>query len=75
MLITLAALWGDAYHVVGASVFVGSLVLLYTASTVYHAIPAGWRLAKQRLKTFDHCAILVLQSTLTATISGGYMFR
>ncbi|MEM6327820.1 MAG: hemolysin III family protein [Bacteroidota bacterium] len=58
VLITLAALWGDAYHVVGASVFVGSLVLLYTASTLYHAIP--WERAKARLKVFDHCAIYVL---------------
>ena len=58
VLITLAALHGDAFSVVGASVFVGSLVLLYTASTLYHAIP--WAAAKARLKVFDHCAIYVL---------------
>lgn len=60
VLITLAALWGDAWHVVGASVFVASLVLLYTASTVYHAVPAAWTRARQRLQVFDHCAIYVL---------------
>ena len=58
VLITLAALWGDAWHVTGASVFAGSLVLLYTASTLYHAVP--FERAKRRLKTFDHCAIYVL---------------
>ena len=58
VLITLAALHGDVFSVVGASVFVGSLVLLYTASTLYHAIP--WAQAKARLKVFDHCAIYVL---------------
>lgn len=58
VLITLAALWGDVWHVTGTSIFVGSLVLLYTASTLYHAIP--WAEAKARLKVFDHCAIYVL---------------
>ena len=60
VLITLAALWGDVWHVVGTSVFVGSLILLYTASTVYHAIPVAWERARQRLRVFDHCAIYVL---------------
>lgn len=57
-LITLAAYHGDAWHVAGASVFVASLVLLYTASTLYHAIP--FAAAKRHLRTFDHCAIFVL---------------
>ena len=34
------------------------LMLLYTASTLYHSIPHIT--AKQRLKIFDHCAIYVL---------------
>lgn len=58
VLLTLAALHASAWHVVGASVFVGSLVLLYTASTLYHAIP--FERARRRLQTFDHCAIYVL---------------
>ena len=60
VLITLAAMWGDAWHVVGASIFVASLVLLYTASTVYHAVPVAWTRARKRLQVFDHCAIYVL---------------
>ena len=70
VLITLAAMFGDAWTVVGASVFVGALVLLYTASTLYHAIPHTT--AKARLQTFDHCAIYVLiAGTYTPFLLGG----
>ena len=58
VLITLAVLFGNVWHIVGTAVFVGSLVLLYTASTLYHAIPH--QVAKARLQVFDHCAIYVL---------------
>lgn len=58
VLITLAVLSGDAWLIAGSSVYVGSLVLLYTASTLYHAIPHEG--AKARLQIFDHCAIYVL---------------
>jgi len=58
VLITLAAVFGEARHVVGASVFGASLVLLYTASTLYHSIPH--QVAKAPLKVFDHCAIYIL---------------
>jgi hemolysin III len=58
VLITLAAVLGDAWQIVGTSIFVASLVLLYTASTLYHAVRC--RVAKARLKVFDHCAIFVL---------------
>lgn len=58
VLITLAALYGSSWQVIGSVVFVTALVLLYTASTLYHAIQH--RVAKARLKVFDHCAIFVL---------------
>jgi len=58
VLITYAALTGDVWAIVGASIFVASLVLLYTASTLYHAIP--WDRAKAKLRVFDHCAIYIL---------------
>lgn len=58
VLITLTALWGDGWQLAGAIVFSVALVLLYVASTLYHAIThAG---AKARLKVFDHCAIYLL---------------
>lgn len=58
VLITLAAVHGDGWQLVGAIVFGVSLLLLYLASTLYHAIQHPT--AKGRLKVFDHCAIYVL---------------
>jgi len=70
VLVTLAALTGDPWTIVGASIFVGTLVLLYTASTLYHAIP--FAAAKTRLKTFDHCAIFgLIAGTYTPFLIGG----
>lgn len=58
VLITLAAVFGDVWQIVGASVFGASLLLLYSASTLYHAV--RHELVRARLKVFDHCAIYVL---------------
>ena len=58
VLITLAALWGSPWQLAGAIVFGITLLLLYIASTLYHAIPH--QVAKARLKVFDHCAIFLL---------------
>lgn len=58
VLITLAAVHGDGWQLAGAIVFGVSLLLLYLASTLYHAIQHP--VAKGRLKVFDHCAIYVL---------------
>jgi hemolysin III len=58
ILIVLASLRGTAWHVVGVSVFGSSLVVLYTASTLYHGIQ-GPR-AKRWLRAMDHSAIFLL---------------
>ena len=58
MLVTLAATRGDGWQLAGAIVFGVALLLLYTASTLYHAIQHP--VAKGRLKVFDHCAIYLL---------------
>jgi hemolysin III len=58
VLITLAAVWGDGRQLAGAIVFTVTLLLLYLASTLYHAIPHPT--AKRRLKVLDHCAIYLL---------------
>ena len=49
---------GGASDVVGSSIFGATLVLLYLASTSYHAVPAG-RL-KDFLHRIDHAAIYLL---------------
>lgn len=58
VLVASAALRGDAWHVTSSAIFGTTLVLMYTASTVYHAVP----LAKARrvLRTLDHSAIYLL---------------
>ena len=58
VLITLAALYGDGWQLSAAIVFGITLLLLYVASTLYHAIQHP--VMKGRLKVFDHCAIYLL---------------
>lgn len=58
VLVTLAAQGGTRKQLAGAVVFGTTLLLLYVASTLYHAIPHA--VAKRRLKVFDHCAIYTL---------------
>jgi hemolysin III len=58
LLVTLAALTGDPWRVVGFSIYGATLVVLYTSSTLFH----GFR--RPRLKAlfriFDHAAIYLL---------------
>ena len=49
---------GSAAGVVGASVFAFSMVLLYTASTLYHVLPRNR--AKEVFHILDHSAIFLL---------------
>ena len=58
LLTVLAALRGDAWHVVGCSVFGVTLVLLYLASTLYHSIP--YPRARAFFRACDHGAIYLL---------------
>lgn len=58
VLIVSAVSQGDAWHVVSFSIFGSTLILLYLASTLYHAIPLPK--AKRILKTLDHSAIFLL---------------
>jgi len=58
VLVALAAAYGDAWQLAGAIVFGVCLLLLYIASTLYHA--TRHPVAKARLKVFDHCAIYLL---------------
>ncbi len=58
VLVTLAVLRGNVWHVVSCSIFGATLVLLYAASTLYHSIP--WPKAKQVFHVLDHSAIYLL---------------
>ncbi|RTZ71733.1 MAG: hemolysin III family protein [Gammaproteobacteria bacterium] len=58
LLVTFSALYGDAWHVVSSAIYGSTLVLLYTASTLYHGIPH--ERAKPILQKLDHAAIFLL---------------
>lgn len=60
ILTAFAALKGTAWHIVSCSVYGATLVLAYTASTVYHAIPASLARTKRVLRVLDHSAIYLL---------------
>jgi len=49
---------GDAGFIVGASLFAATMVLLYLASTLYHALPIGK--AKRVFRVIEHSAIFLL---------------
>lgn len=58
-ILVLAALdRGERTMVIGASVFGATLIALYAASTLYHAIPHPT--LKQKLRVVDHAAIYLL---------------
>ena len=57
-LIIVAARRGQASDVVGVSVFAATLVILYLASTLYHALPPNR--AKRVFRVLDHGAIFLL---------------
>ena len=58
ILIVSAVRRGGAAGIVGASVFAGTMVLLYLASTLYHALPN--KKAKRVFQVLDHGAIFLL---------------
>ena len=58
VLIVAAALGGDPWRIVGVSIFGAMLIVLYTASTLYHAIRHAR--TKAVLRRIDHAAIFLL---------------
>lgn len=58
VLVTFSALYGDAWHITSTAIYGTTLVLLYTASTLYHGIPQPR--AKIVLQQLDHAAIFLL---------------
>ena len=58
VLIIAAARGGTVWNIVGVSVFAASMILLYLASTLYHAIP--YDRAKRIFRVLDHGAIFLL---------------
>jgi hemolysin III len=64
LLVIKAAREGGAADIVAATLFTGTMIVLYSISTLYHALPAGR--AKHWLNRLDHAAIYLF-------IAGSYM--
>ena len=58
IMVSFASLNGDAWHVVSSSIYGATLIILYSASTLYHAITHPR--AKSFLQLLDHAAIYLL---------------
>lgn len=58
LLVVLAAMEGDAWRIVGFSIYGASLIILYLASTLYHSFQ-NVRI-KRVLQKVDHAAIFIL---------------
>ncbi|PJC60712.1 MAG: hemolysin D, partial [Flavobacteriales bacterium CG_4_9_14_0_2_um_filter_35_242] len=58
LLVVYASIYGTVWHVVSYSIYGGSLILLYLASTLYHS--AKRSKLRGRLQIFDHAAIYIL---------------
>ena len=64
IMVVMAARLGDPWLVTGVSIFGASLLLMYSCSTLYHALPPSN--AKYCFRIFDHISIFLL-------IAGTYM--
>ncbi len=75
VLVVYASLNGNSWHIVSSSIYGATLVLLYSASSLYHgATSLKW---KRIFLTCDYCAIyLVIAGTYTplalVTLNGGW---
>lgn len=58
VLVVMASLSGNAWHIVSFSIYGATLVLLYLSSTLYHSFYAGR--AKRLFRVFDHSSIFLL---------------
>lgn len=80
LMITLSALSGDWRSLAASIIFGLSLILLYTMSTLYHAVSSPR--AKEILRVFDHCSIFMLIAGTYTPFTliplrdsvGGYLF-
>jgi len=58
ILVAFASRYGDTRSIVACAVYGTTLILCYTASTLYHSVPG--ELPKRVLRTLDHIAIFLL---------------
>ncbi len=56
--VVFSAIRGDAWGVVGSAIYGASLILLYSASSIYHGL--NHPMAKKVMQVIDHCTIYFL---------------
>ena len=59
LLVTLSAINATPWHVVSFSIYGSSMILLYTASSLYHLLPLSEKVTRI-FRTIDHAMIYVL---------------
>ena len=57
--VVVAALHGNVWGIVSGAVFGATMILLYTTSSIYHALRPGCT-AKRVFQVLDHCTIFLL---------------
>lgn len=57
--VVFSALRGNVFGVVGGAIYGGSLVLLYTMSSLYHGLSPK-TMSKKVFQVLDHCSIFIL---------------
>ena len=58
ILVAFSSLNGDAWHIISSSIYGATLILMYSASTLYHGV--SHEKAKSVLQRVDHAAIYLL---------------
>lgn len=58
LVIVFAAIKGNVMGVVGGAIYGGTMIVLYTMSTLYHSLTNPT--AKRVFRVFDHCSIFLL---------------
>ena len=58
LLVVYASIYGSGWHIVSFSIYGASLIVLYSASTLYHYVQSPK--LRHRLNIFDHAAIYIL---------------
>ena len=56
--VIVASIYSDGFGIVSAAIYGGSMVILYTMSSIYHGLPIGT--AKKIFQILDHCTIFLL---------------
>ena len=69
--VIVAAIWGNAARVVGGAIYGGSMILLYTMSSIYHGLKP--ELATTVMQVLDHCTIFLLIAGTYTPITLGPM--